>query len=53
MKGETMNDHERFSKQMNQTLEILRDAIQKLDVPLSRPEVLGGRSQRGWPSVAS
>lgn len=40
---EKMNDQERFSRQMNQTLEILADAIQKLDVPLAQKE-----SCRGW-----
>ncbi len=29
-----MNDNERFGKQMNETLELLRNAIRELDVPL-------------------
>jgi|PlaIllAssembly_1097288.scaffolds.fasta_scaffold1690561_2 hypothetical protein len=37
-----MNDGERFTKQMEQTLEALRDAIQKLDVPLAQKDPLSG-----------
>jgi hypothetical protein len=35
-----MNDPERFTKQMDRTREILRDAIQRLDVPLARKDNL-------------
>jgi hypothetical protein len=37
-----MNDHERFTDQMDQTLEILRDAIGKLPVPLAQKDSILG-----------
>ncbi len=37
-----MNDHERFSKQMNQILDVLRATIEKLDVPLAQKDALSG-----------
>jgi hypothetical protein len=37
-----MNDHERFTKLMKQTLDILRAVIEKLDVPLVEKDKLSG-----------
>jgi hypothetical protein len=37
-----MNDAQRFTRRMLQTLEVLRDAIEKLDVPLARKDCLLG-----------
>jgi hypothetical protein len=37
-----MNDHERFTEQMDQTLEVLRDAIGKLPVPLAQKDSILG-----------
>ena len=37
-----MNDHERFTKLMKQTLDILRAVIEKLDVPLAQKDSLSG-----------
>jgi hypothetical protein len=37
-----MNDHERFTGQMNETLEILRKAIENLDAPLVQKDKLAG-----------
>lgn len=37
-----MNDRERFTKQMNQTFEILQRAIQKIDVPAAQKDKLSG-----------
>ncbi len=37
-----MNDHERFTKQMNETLQFLRNTIQKLDIPLAKKDDLLG-----------
>jgi len=37
-----MNDYERFTKQMDQTLEILREAIEKLDVPIAEKDKFSG-----------
>jgi hypothetical protein len=37
-----MNDYERFSKQMNDALDALRDTIEKLDVSLAKKDALSG-----------
>lgn len=37
-----MNDHERSNRQMNQTLEYLRGAIQKLNIPVSQRDAMLG-----------
>ena len=37
-----MDDHERFTKLMKQTLDILRAVIEKLDVPLAQKDKLSG-----------
>lgn len=37
-----MNDAQRFTSQMLQTLQVLRDTIQKLDVPLAQKDCLLG-----------
>ncbi len=37
-----MNDHERFTKQMERTLEILLAEIRKLEVPLARRDSMLG-----------
>ena len=37
-----MNDDERFSKQMNQTFDLLQRAISELDLPLLQRDKLSG-----------
>jgi len=37
-----MNDHERFSRQMNDTLEILKKAIDALEAPMAQKDKLSG-----------
>jgi hypothetical protein len=35
-----MKDHERFTRQMNETLQTLRESIENLDVPLVHKDKL-------------
>ncbi len=43
-----MNDHEHFARQMNDTLVVLRNAIDTLDVPIKHKDKILGpvRNQR-------